>query len=143
MLMCVVGLCSTLMLVATHMYFYGWNVYAWQRTRINYPFIFEFSPGTELRFREVLLLSTGFTTFLLAGMNIHIAVTLLTYRDPQVPAGAAPAPSALQDSSTAAGVIPLILVLVRPRILTLDLISACVSNVSNRGALIILHVIRW
>jgi hypothetical protein len=73
------------------MYFYGWNVYAWQKTRINYPFIFEFSPGTELRFREVLLLSTGFTTFLLAGMNIHIAVTLLTYAD-LLPAGVAPNP---------------------------------------------------
>ncbi|KAG0606207.1 hypothetical protein M758_9G122400 [Ceratodon purpureus] len=102
---------STLMLVAIHMYFYGWNVYAWQRTRINYPFIFEFSPGTELRFREVLLLSTGFTTFLLAGMNIHIAVTLLTYQDPQVSPGVALAPSALNDTSTAADVIPLILVL--------------------------------
>jgi hypothetical protein len=110
-LLCVTGhRFSTLMLVTIHMYFYGFNVYAWQRTRINYPFIFGFSPGTELRYREVLLLSTGFTTFLLGGMNIHIAVTLLTHRD-SVP-GFAPSPSQHQ-SFKLADIIPLLLVLVK------------------------------
>lgn len=63
---------STSGLVLLHMYMYGWNVYAWQRVRINYPFIFEFSPGTELRYREVLLVSTAFTSLLLATMIAHI-----------------------------------------------------------------------
>jgi len=103
--------CSTLILVALHLYMYAFNVYAWQRTRINYPFIFLFSPGTELRHREALLLSTGFTTFLLGGMNVHIAVTLLTHPGP-VPPGVVAAPSASQGS-TRTDVIPLILVLVK------------------------------
>ena len=63
---------STLGLVLLHMYMYGLNVYAWQRTRINYPFIFEFSPGTELRHREVFLICTAFTSLLLGTMIAHI-----------------------------------------------------------------------
>jgi len=63
---------STLWLVLLHMYMYGWNVYAWQQVRINYPFIFEFSPGTELRYREVLLVCTAFTSLLLGSMIVHI-----------------------------------------------------------------------
>jgi hypothetical protein len=59
-------------LVLLHMYMYGWNVYAWQRVRINYPFIFEFSPGTELRYREVFLVCTAFTSLLLGTMIAHI-----------------------------------------------------------------------
>jgi len=100
------------MLVAIHIYFYAFNVYAWQKTRINYPFIFGFSPGSELRYRQVLLLSTGFTTFLLGGMNIHIAVTLLTHPDP-VPAGEVAASPTASKGSTVTDVIPMILVLVR------------------------------
>ncbi|KAG0558028.1 hypothetical protein KC19_11G174000, partial [Ceratodon purpureus] len=63
---------STLGLVLLHMYMYGWNVYAWQRVRINYPFIFEFSPGTELRYREIFLVCTAFTSLLLGTMIAHI-----------------------------------------------------------------------
>lgn len=127
--MCGVEYCSTLMLVTIHLYFYAFNVYAWQRTRINYPFIFGFSPGTELRYREVLLLSTGFTTFLLGGMNIHIAVTLLTHPAP-APPGVVASPTASQGS-TVTDVIPMILVLVRTCILTLCTAHpalACASN---------------
>lgn len=63
---------STLGLILLHMYMYGWNVYAWQRARINYPFIFEFSPGTELRYREVFLVCTALTSLLLGTMIAHI-----------------------------------------------------------------------
>ncbi|CAK9228659.1 unnamed protein product [Sphagnum troendelagicum] len=63
---------STLGLLLLHMYMYGWNVYAWQRTRINYGFIFEFSPGTELRYREVLLICTALSSMLLGTMIVHI-----------------------------------------------------------------------
>lgn len=103
--------CSTLILIALHIYLYAFDVFAWQRHRINYPFIFGFSPGTELRHREVLLLSTGFTTFLLFGMNVHIAVTLLTH--PGAPPPGVVAPPSVSQSSTATDLIPLILVLVK------------------------------
>jgi len=63
---------STWGLVLLHMYMYGWNVYAWQQVRINYPFIFEFSPGTELRYREVLLICTAVTSVLLGTMIVHL-----------------------------------------------------------------------
>lgn len=63
---------STLGLVLLHMYMYGLNVLAWQRVRINYPFIFEFSPGSELRYREVFLVCTAFTSLLLGTMIAHI-----------------------------------------------------------------------
>nr|XP_024403762.1 phosphate transporter PHO1-like [Physcomitrium patens] len=63
---------STLGLVLLHRYMYGWNVYSWQRVRINYPFICEFAPGTELRYREVFLVCTSFTSLLLGAMIVHI-----------------------------------------------------------------------
>ncbi|KAG0581876.1 hypothetical protein KC19_3G016400 [Ceratodon purpureus] len=100
---------STLIVVAVHLYMYALDVYAWQRHRINYPFIFGFSPGTELRHRQVLLVSTGFTTFLLGGMNIHIAMTILTHPGP-APPGAAPSPITSRTSAHT-DFIPLILVL--------------------------------
>ncbi len=65
-------LCSTLGLVLLHMYMYGWNVYAWQKTRINYGFIFEFSRGTELHYRDVLLICTALSSMLLGTMIVHI-----------------------------------------------------------------------
>ncbi|CAK9274625.1 unnamed protein product [Sphagnum jensenii] len=63
---------STLGLVLLHMYMYGWNVYAWEKTRINYGFIFEFSPGIELHYREVLLICTALSSMLLGTMIVHI-----------------------------------------------------------------------
>ena len=64
--------CRMLFLVLLHMYLYGWNVYAWRKARINYAFIFEFAPKTELRHREIFLVCTGLTTFILCGMVIHL-----------------------------------------------------------------------
>lgn len=63
---------STLGLALLHLYMYGLNVYTWQRARINYPFIFEFSPGTELRYREIFLVCTAFTSLLFGTMIAHI-----------------------------------------------------------------------
>lgn len=57
------------------MFMYGWNVYAWQKTRINYVFIFEFSPGTELRYRQILLVCTAFSCMLLTTMIIHLVLS--------------------------------------------------------------------
>lgn len=120
----VVGHCSTLLLVILHIFCYAFDVYAWARTRVNYPFIFGFSSGTELRYREVLLLATGLSTFLLGGMNLHIAVTLLTTddhdtEDPEVP-HLTTTPHLVPD------IIPLILVVVRSPGIPCQL-GACMS----------------
>jgi len=66
---------SSLGLVQLHLYLYGWNLYAWQQTRINYAFIFEHRPGTELRYRQVFCLASGFTTLLLVTMIAHLYIS--------------------------------------------------------------------
>ncbi|KAF7123280.1 hypothetical protein RHSIM_Rhsim12G0132600 [Rhododendron simsii] len=43
--------------ITLHMVMYAANIYFWRRYRVNYPFIFGFKEGTELGYREVLLLS--------------------------------------------------------------------------------------
>ncbi|KAJ7549499.1 hypothetical protein O6H91_07G056400 [Diphasiastrum complanatum] len=63
---------SMLSLILLHMYMYGWNVYAWRHVRINYAFIFEFAPRSELRYREILLLCTGLSTIVVGGMVTHL-----------------------------------------------------------------------
>lgn len=65
---------SMLALILFHMYLYGWNIFLWRRARINYAFIFEFSPGSELRYREVLLVCTGLTTILIGAMVLHLSI---------------------------------------------------------------------
>jgi len=61
----------------------------------------------------VLLLATGLLMCLLGGMNIHIAVTLLTVKDalPPAAAGLPPSPAAAPGLFYT-DVIPLVLVLV-------------------------------
>lgn len=39
------------------MLMYAANTYFWRRYKVNYPFIFGFKQGTELGYREVLLVS--------------------------------------------------------------------------------------
>ncbi|KAG0554364.1 hypothetical protein M758_12G087500 [Ceratodon purpureus] len=68
---------SMLALVLFHMYLYGWNIFLWRRARINYAFIFEFSPGSELRYREVLLVCTALTTLLIGAMVVHLTIHTL------------------------------------------------------------------
>ncbi|KAL2651408.1 hypothetical protein R1flu_019536 [Riccia fluitans] len=53
---------SSVGLVLLHLYMYAWNVYLWRGARINYTLIFEWAPGTELQYQQVLLLSTGLTS---------------------------------------------------------------------------------
>ncbi|KAF7803013.1 phosphate transporter PHO1-like protein 9 [Senna tora] len=45
--------------IVLHMLMYSANIYFWKRFKINYTFIFGFKQGTELGYREVLLLSSG------------------------------------------------------------------------------------
>ncbi|CAA0828401.1 Phosphate transporter PHO1 homolog 9 [Striga hermonthica] len=54
--------------IVLHMVMYGWNTYLWRRFRVNYPFIFGFKSGTELGFREILLLASGLSVLALAAV---------------------------------------------------------------------------
>jgi hypothetical protein len=50
------------------MLMYAANIYFWKRYRINYAFIFGFKQGTELGYREVLLLASGLSVLALGGV---------------------------------------------------------------------------
>lgn len=50
--------CSLFLFIVLHMLMYAANVYFWRRYRVNYSFIFGFKQGTELGYREVLLVSS-------------------------------------------------------------------------------------
>ncbi|XP_031396743.1 phosphate transporter PHO1 homolog 3-like [Punica granatum] len=54
--------------IVLHMFMYAGNIYFWRRYRINYSFIFGFKQGTELGYREVLLLGFGLAILTLAGV---------------------------------------------------------------------------
>ncbi|KAL3723294.1 hypothetical protein ACJRO7_035475 [Eucalyptus globulus] len=54
--------------IILHMVMYAANIYFWRRYRINYPFIFGFKKGTELGYREVVLLSSGLSVLMMAGI---------------------------------------------------------------------------
>ncbi|GMJ04127.1 hypothetical protein like AT3G29060 [Hibiscus trionum] len=58
--------------IVLHMLMYGGNVYFWKRYRVNFSFIFGFKQGTELGYREVLLLSSGLSLLALAGVISHL-----------------------------------------------------------------------
>ncbi|KAF6166968.1 hypothetical protein GIB67_030661 [Kingdonia uniflora] len=63
-----------------HMVMYAANIYFWRRYRVNYSFIFGFKQGTELGYREVLLVSMGLATLALAGVlgNMDMEIDPLT-----------------------------------------------------------------
>ncbi|KAL1538727.1 phosphate transporter PHO1 9-like isoform X1 [Salvia divinorum] len=54
--------------IVLHMLMYGADTFFWRRYRVNYPFIFGFKSGTELGFREVLLLASGLSVLALAAV---------------------------------------------------------------------------
>ncbi|KAJ4706700.1 Phosphate transporter PHO1-like protein [Melia azedarach] len=54
--------------IVLHMLMYGANIYFWRRYRVNYPFIFGFKQGTELSYREVLLVSFGLAALALTSV---------------------------------------------------------------------------
>lgn len=51
--------------IVLHMLLYAANIYYWRRYRVNYAFIFGFKPGTELGYRQVLLVGFGIGTLAL------------------------------------------------------------------------------
>ncbi|KAL1198358.1 Phosphate transporter PHO1-like protein [Cardamine amara subsp. amara] len=58
--------------VVLHMIMYASNIYFWKRYRVNYPFIFGFKEGTELGYRNVLLLSFGLGTLALCAVLVNL-----------------------------------------------------------------------
>ncbi|CAK7322956.1 unnamed protein product [Dovyalis caffra] len=54
--------------IVLHMLVFAANIYYWKRYRINYAFIFGFKQGTELGYREVLLLGSGLAVLALGGI---------------------------------------------------------------------------
>ncbi|KAJ0095395.1 hypothetical protein Patl1_16792 [Pistacia atlantica] len=51
--------------IVLHMLMYAANIYYWRRYRINYSFIFGFKEGTELGYRQVLLVGFGISVLAL------------------------------------------------------------------------------
>ncbi|KAJ0095393.1 hypothetical protein Patl1_16794 [Pistacia atlantica] len=51
--------------IVLHMLMYAANIYYWKRYRINYSFIFGFKEGTELGYRQVLLVGFGISVLAL------------------------------------------------------------------------------
>nr|GLL39192.1 phosphate transporter PHO1 homolog 3-like isoform X2 [Ipomoea trifida] len=58
--------------IVLHMLMYAGDIYFWRRYRINYPFIFGFKQGSELGYREVLLLASGISVLALAAVLSHL-----------------------------------------------------------------------
>ncbi|XP_019195562.1 PREDICTED: phosphate transporter PHO1 homolog 3-like [Ipomoea nil] len=62
--------------IVLHMIMYAGDIYFWRRYRINYPFIFGFKQGTELGYREVLLLASGISVLSLAAVLSHMSMEM-------------------------------------------------------------------
>ncbi|KAK8627750.1 hypothetical protein V6N13_135352 [Hibiscus sabdariffa] len=54
--------------IVLHMLMYAIIIFYWRKYRVNYAFIFGFKPGTELVYRQVLLLSFGLGALALASV---------------------------------------------------------------------------
>ncbi|KAI7731335.1 hypothetical protein M8C21_011220 [Ambrosia artemisiifolia] len=65
--------------IVLHMLMYAGNIYFWVRYRVNYTFIFGFKQGTELGFKQVLLLTSGLSVLMLAAVLSNLEMEL----DPQ------------------------------------------------------------
>ncbi|KAM7466070.1 hypothetical protein LguiB_013632 [Lonicera macranthoides] len=62
--------------IVLHMLMFAANIYFWRRFRINYAFIFGFKQGTELGYREVLLLSSGLSVLTLAAILSNLEMDM-------------------------------------------------------------------
>ncbi|XP_030956499.1 phosphate transporter PHO1 homolog 3-like [Quercus lobata] len=59
-------------LIVLHMIMYATNIFFWRRYWVNYSFIFGFKQGTELGYREIVLLSFGLTVLALASVLLNL-----------------------------------------------------------------------
>ncbi|KAI3784855.1 hypothetical protein L1987_43962 [Smallanthus sonchifolius] len=105
-----------------HMLMYAGNVYFWTRYRVNYSFIFGFKPGTELGFKEVLLLGSGLSVLTLAAVVSNLEMDL----DPKT-----------QSYKALTELLPLVLVIV------VFLITICPFDIFYRANRYFLLVCLW
>ncbi|XP_055806500.1 phosphate transporter PHO1 homolog 3-like [Solanum dulcamara] len=108
--------------IVLHMLMYAGNVYYWRRYRVNYPFIFGFKQGTELGYRQVLLLASGLSFLALAAALSHLDMDM----DPKT-----------RKFETVTELIPLALVIV------LILIICCPLNIIYRSSRFFLLRTAW
>eukprot|EP00898_Chlorokybus_atmophyticus_P006408 jgi/Chlat1/6769/Chrsp50S06485 len=62
------------LLLMLHGYLYGGVLLLFKHFRINYPFIFDFAPGTDLKPVEVLAIAAALTTPLLGGQALQLLI---------------------------------------------------------------------
>lgn len=55
-----------------HMIMYAFNIFYWRKYRVNYSFIFGFKQGTELGFRQVLLVSFAISVLALGAVLANL-----------------------------------------------------------------------
>ncbi|KAI3776966.1 hypothetical protein L1987_46759 [Smallanthus sonchifolius] len=103
-----------------HMLMYAANIYYWTQYRVNYSFIFQFKPGTELGYTEVLLLSSGLSVLTLAAALSNLEMEL----DPRT-----------QRYKTLTELLPIGLVVI--------LITVCPFNIFYRANRFFLLVCLW
>ncbi|XP_072964118.1 phosphate transporter PHO1-3 [Typha angustifolia] len=77
---------SMFSLLFLHLFLYGCNIFMWRKTRINYSFIFEFSPTKELKYRDVFLICTTSMTIVVGFMFSHLALTVRGYSSTEIQA---------------------------------------------------------
>ncbi|KAL8518655.1 hypothetical protein ACS0TY_009847 [Phlomoides rotata] len=67
--------------IVLHMLMYAGNIYFWRKYRVNYSFIFGFKQGTELGYREVMLLSFCLSVLALASVlaNLDMEMDPITH----------------------------------------------------------------
>ncbi|XP_009775848.2 phosphate transporter PHO1 homolog 9-like isoform X2 [Nicotiana sylvestris] len=108
--------------IVLHMLMYAGNIYYWRRFRVNYPFIFGFNEGTELGYRQVLLLASGLAVLALAAALANLDMEM----DPKT-----------RSFGTVTELIPLALVVV------LLLITFCPLNIIYRSSRFFLIRCAW
>nr|XP_016504664.1 PREDICTED: phosphate transporter PHO1 homolog 9-like [Nicotiana tabacum] len=108
--------------IVLHMLMYAGNIYYWRRFRVNYPFIFGFKQGTELGYRQVLLLASGLAVLALAAALANLDMEM----DPKT-----------RSFGTVTELIPLALVVV------LLLITFCPLNIIYRSSRFFLIRCAW
>ncbi|KAK4794322.1 hypothetical protein SAY86_012316 [Trapa natans] len=77
---------SVFALLSLHLFMYGCNLFMWRSTRINYNFIFEFSPSTSLKYRDAFLICTSFMTAVVSAMVVHLLLRANDFSNSQVDA---------------------------------------------------------
>ncbi|CAK8572089.1 unnamed protein product [Lathyrus sativus] len=77
---------SVFALLSLHVFMYGCNLYMWKRTRINYNFIFEFSPKTSLKHIDSFLICTTLMTTVVGAMVVHLLLRAAGFSPSQIDA---------------------------------------------------------